>query len=85
MYSVRYAAEAIDDARFKLDQPSGVFKEPKGVTIDGAQGTMFFGYNKTMGDTREIWFIRDGFLYEVTTYKELDDWISSIMQTWTFI
>jgi hypothetical protein len=33
---------------------------------------MFFGSNSAMGDTREIWFIHGGFLYEVTTYKELD-------------
>ena len=38
-----------------------------------------------MGDAREVWFIKNGFLYEVTTYKELDAWLASIMQTWKFI
>ena len=39
----------------------------------------------TMGDTREVWFIHGGFLYEVVTYKELDDWFAGIMRTWKFI
>ena len=46
---------------------------------------MFFGNNSIMGDTREIWLIHGGFLYEVTTYKQLDSWLGPIMQTWTFI
>jgi hypothetical protein len=45
---------------------------------------MFFGSNSVMGDTREIWFIHGSFLYEVTTYKELDSWLAPIMQTWQF-
>jgi hypothetical protein len=45
---------------------------------------MFYGNNSIMGDTREIWFIHGGFLYEVTTYKQLDSWLAPIMQTWQF-
>jgi hypothetical protein len=41
---------------------------------------MFYGNNSIVGDTCEIWFIHGGFLYEVTTYKELDSWLSPIMQ-----
>jgi hypothetical protein len=57
---------------------------PTPVTIDGVPATMFFGSNSIMGDTREIWFIHGGFLYEVTTYKQLDSWLTPIMQTWQF-
>lgn len=85
VYVTPYAKDTIDTARFKLDQPSGVFKEPKDVIIAGARGTMFFGYNPIMGDTREVWFIRNGFLYEVATYKQLDTWLGGIMQTWKFL
>jgi hypothetical protein len=46
---------------------------------------MFYGNNAIMGDTREVWFIHSGLLYEVTTYKQLDSWLGQIMQTWTFI
>jgi len=46
---------------------------------------MFFGKNLIMGDTQEVWFIKNGFLYEVTTYKELDQWLAGIMKTWKFM
>jgi hypothetical protein len=85
IYAIPYSGDHIDDARFKLDQPSGVIKDPLDVMIDGVRGTMFFGQNAIMGDTREVWFIRKGFLYEVTTYKQLDEWLGEIMKTWKFI
>ena len=83
--AVPFAGTTIDTERFRLEEPSGVMKEPKEVTVGGARGTMFYGYNPTMGDTREVWFIHGGFLYAVTTYKELDEWLAGIMQTWKFI
>ena len=46
---------------------------------------MFFGSNSIMGDTREVWFVHGGYLFEVNTYKDLDSWLSQIMQTWVFI
>ena len=60
-------------------------KEPVDFTLDGASARSFYGYDTVIGDTREIWFIKDGFLYEVTTYKALDSWLASIMQHWKFI
>jgi len=32
----------------------------------------------------EIWLIYNDFIYEITTYKELDTMLSQIMQTWRF-
>ncbi|HET8581130.1 MAG TPA: hypothetical protein VFL98_01525 [Candidatus Paceibacterota bacterium] len=85
VYIVSYASSTISDARFLLDEPSGVRTQPTSVVIDGVTGTMFFGNNPVMGDTREVWFIHGGFLYEVTTYKDDDAWLAGIMQTWQFI
>ena len=85
VYVTPYSKKQIDAAQFKLDEPSGVVKEQQDVLADGARGTKFYGYNATLGDTREVWFIHNGFLYEVTTFKVLDEWLNSIMQTWKFI
>ena len=38
-----------------------------------------------MGDTREVWLIHRDFLYEVTTYKPLDAWLTPILQILKFI
>lgn len=84
VYVTPYAGKQIDDARFKLDNPSGVRIDPTPVVVDGVTATMFFSKN-VIGDTREVWFIHDGYLYEVTSYKELDAWLAEIMRSWKFI
>ena len=75
----------ITDERFRIDEPSGVMKEPVDFTLDGTPARTFYGYDTLIGDTREIWFIKDGFLYEITTYKALDSWLTQIIQTWKFL
>jgi hypothetical protein len=81
VYVTPYGDTQITTQRFKLDEPSGVYQQPTDVIVDGARATMFFGHNGIMGDTREVWMIHSGFLYEVATYKELDSWLAQIMQT----
>ena len=85
IYVTPYAETQITNERFRLDLSSGVMKEPTDVIIGGVRGTMFWSKNSIMGETREVWLINNGFLYEVVTYKQFDDWLASIMQTWQFI
>ncbi len=85
IFIVPYKENQISAERFKMDVPSGVIKDKSDILIGGAPATMFYSTNAVMGDTREVWFIKNGFLYEVTTYKELDAWLSGIMQTWRFL
>ena len=84
IYVTPYADTQVTEARFKLDEPSGVRNEPVDVMIDGVRGTIFFSKNSILGDTREVWFINKGFLYEVVTDKELDAWLGDIMKSWKF-
>ena len=85
VFAVPYGGQQITTQRIKMDEPSGVYKEPHEILIDGVRGTAFFGNNAIMGDTYEVWLIHGGYLYEVMTYKELDTWLDGIMQTWQFI
>ena len=71
--------------RFRLDEPSGVRKNERSSTIDGASAAVFEGFNTEIGATEEVWFIRNGFLFEVSTYKDLAKWLDGIMSTWQFI
>ena len=84
MFVTPYADTHVTAQRFRVDEPSGVMQSPTDIVIDGTHATMFFGKNAIMGDTREVWFIHGAYLYEVTTYKELDTWLAAIMQTWKF-
>jgi hypothetical protein len=85
VYVTPYSGTQISDQQFHLDEPSGVVRDRSGTIVDGVQATTFYGSNPEIGDTREVWFIHGGFLYEVTTYKELDAWLQPILQSWQFI
>jgi len=85
IYVTPYGEDHITQERFLLDVSSGVMEEPVDIMIGGVPATMFFSENSIMGNTREVWFINNGYLYEVVTYKQLDDWISTIMRSWKFI
>jgi hypothetical protein len=85
VYVVPYSGDQITKDEFQKDIPSGVMINPTNIVVAGAPAIMFLSTDATMGDTREVWFIKGGYLYEVTTYKQLDAWLSSIMQSWQFI
>lgn len=85
IFVVPYGKDFISTEQFKKDAPSGVMNQPLDVIVDGTRATMFYGKNAVMGDTREVWFIKNGYLYEISTYRNLDEWLSKIMETWKFI
>jgi len=85
IYIISYAGSQISEARFKEDLPSGVRKNVTSVSIDGATGAAFYSTDQLLGDTAEVWFLHGGYLYEVTTLKELTPWFDPIVQTWKFI
>jgi hypothetical protein len=75
----------ITKERFLIDEPSGVRKGETKTSIDGVPTIAFYGFDDGLGDTYEVWFIKDGFLYEVLTYKELEPELNEILATWRFI
>jgi hypothetical protein len=85
IFIVPYGDRQISEARFKMDEPSGILDQMSTSTIDGALAASFYGRDPSMGDTAEVWFIGRGFLYEITTYKELDQWLSQQLATWQFL
>ena len=45
---------------------------------------IFFSSHPSLGKTREVWFIRDGLLYQVTALAALDGELANIMGTIAF-
>jgi hypothetical protein len=78
-------APQVSEQRFRLDNPSGVRNDLHNVTIAGATGASFCSTDPNLADTAELWFVHGGWLYEVTTLKSLDTWLSQIMATWEFL
>jgi hypothetical protein len=85
IYIVPYSGTQITNARFKLDEPSGVRTNVSTMVIDGATAAAFDSTNQFLGETHEVWFVRGGYLYEVTTLKPLDSWLTQILTTWKFL
>ncbi len=79
-----YLGETITRSRLLRDVPSGEFTEPIEVIIGGGGRALMFVSQGPLGPMREVWFIRDGYLFEVTAPDHLDGWLADIMGTWQF-
>lgn len=85
IFIVPYYEDKITDERFYRDVPSGVRENLENKDVDGAMAAFFDSQNVLLGQTKEVWFINDGFLYEVSTIKDLESWLLEIMETWQFL
>lgn len=85
IFVVPFLDEQISEERFRMDIPSGVRRDVQNITVDGATGASFFSESARLGETAEVWFVQDGYLYEVATVQPLASWLSTIMESWEFI
>ena len=85
MYVAPIIGTKITEERFMMDEPSGVRNDQTETPVDGAQAFAFHGFDAVMGQTYEVWFIKGDFLYEVSTYKELEPGLNEILSTWRSI
>ena len=85
IFATPYNQPVVSGERFRMDNPSGVYKEPVDVTVAGVRATIFYSQNARLGETREVWFIRNGILYEVNARRAHDEWLGEQMQTWEFV
>jgi hypothetical protein len=85
IFIVPYSKPQVSEERFRQDEPSGVRESLSTIIIDGATGAAFYSSNPLLGPTREVWFVRGGFLFEVTSLKPYEAGLASILSTWEFI
>ncbi len=65
--------------------PATLLEDPAEVALgDGTRALGFWSRDPRIGRTREVWFVRGGSLYAVTTYGELGAWLSEILSRWRF-
>ena len=83
--------EDISVARIKQDLPELVISNPQRVVLGpkqaegiGPNALIFYSQDSGLGETREIWFIYESNLYQVTTYKRLDAMVGKILSTLEF-
>lgn len=85
VFIVPYNQPKITQQTFEMDEPSGMMDDPTDITVDAAPATEFISTNQAMGASVEMWFLHDGFLYEVTAPQALAPWLLQIMGAWQFI
>lgn len=81
----------ITPERIRKDLPNIVIKEPQQVVLGpkqkegvGPQALIFLSKDGTSIETREIWFVERGNLFQITTFKRLDPVIGNILSTLVF-
>ena len=84
MFVTPYLPKAITEERLRKDIPSGNIESITSILIGNDRkidAAMFKSTVQTLGESREVWFIKNGFLFEVTTPLAHDTWIASILNT----
>ncbi len=85
IFAVPFTGEQITQERIQSDLNGQPLRNPLEVILPGnIRAIHFESESATLGDTSEVWFIHNGFLYEFTTYKPLDSMLAEVMQTLTF-
>lgn len=79
-----YPEKTITDSRIKKDLAGGQFTKPVEIIIGRELPALAFESGGAFGRLREVWFLRDGYLFEATANLEWDQWLSQIMATWQF-
>lgn len=84
IYVQPYTQQTITDERFHSDIPSGIRKNVAKATIGGVEAVVFESSDPALGPTFEVWFIKYGYLYEVTTLLEHKASLLEVLKTLEF-
>jgi hypothetical protein len=84
IYILRYVGDQVSEGQFKTDIPSGVRKNVVNGSLDGALASRFDSFDARLGDTREVWILHGGYLYEITSPKALEPLVEQVLETWKF-
>lgn len=69
-----------DDVAASL--PDIQMHNPTQVSINGTPALAFQATDATFGDSRQVWFIRKGFLYQVSSYSSQDPLLEKVLSSW---
>ncbi len=82
-----YLPREITKERLAKDVPGGVIKDVTEVLIgvgSDIRAVRFSSEHPGLGEAREVWFLRNGYLFEVTTRMANDAWLATVLKTWQF-
>lgn len=76
---------SITPERIKQDLPDAVINNPQNVSIiEGVSALSFASTDEYIGDTFEVWFLHNGYLYQATTYRAFASQMEEMLKTMKF-
>lgn len=85
IYITPYSGDTITGERILFDIPSGNVRDLKEEQLtENLLVATFISSDPFIGETKEIWFIDGSYLYQATTFVNLDQWLTEIISTWSF-
>lgn len=85
LFITPYREAQISEARIKQDLKGATMKDSKEIILAGnVRATLFTSESPIIGESREVWFIHDGYLYEATTYAAWEGKLAEILGTLEF-
>ncbi|MDZ7611401.1 MAG: hypothetical protein U5L10_01435 [Candidatus Moranbacteria bacterium] len=72
--------------RIKQDLPDLEIENPQRATLtqNDIKGLIFFTQDPSLGKIREVWFTRNGYLYQVTTEEKYEKMIVRLVESISF-
>ena len=74
----------ITKERILKDIPDMVISNEKEILVGGERALSFTSQDDLGGETREIWLVHGGFLYQIKGYKNFEEELLEILNTWKF-
>lgn len=72
----------ITPERIQQDQPDMEINDPKNAQLDSTKALVFNGYDNALGETFEVWVVKNGKLYQITGPRTAQQLIIETLETW---
>lgn len=75
----------ITKERILQDEPTMMVENGQSIILpSGIPAFAFLSKNQSLGHTLEVWFVHNGYLYQISTYASLIDFMTAILGTFSF-
>lgn len=85
LFITPYGENTISEARIKQDLQGASMRDSKEVILGGGiRAVLFTSDSPIIGESREVWFIHNGYLFEATTYAPREAELAGVLATLSF-
>lgn len=78
------SSASVTAAHVAQDLPNIDMRDAQGVVIAGAPGVTFLATDPNFGNSRQVWFVHKGYLYQASTYSSQGSLLGKVLSAWAF-